>query len=189
MSNEGISNNERVYPENYNVQLHNLGSMEERTAEALLLQHDIEEILNINNIQIIQSTSRAKSIESIWAKIHRRMSYCMNDPLGDVYGVRIILNQDHIYLASKLLLEHFNAPKLFPWRLSSFVDYSQRGAKFRFPYSLPSYQAVHVYIPFGTGDIYKIGEVQLMTPDQLKNANRNRRYFERKQGRHISNSF
>lgn len=147
--------------------------MRQRIRVAFKLYQDLADLLNLTGITIVSSSFRAKTDESIHAKQGRR-EYRR---IVDIYGTRFILGEADIDLAAMTIANHYSPSEIteFPY----IIDF--RDPKNKQQWTSPSYKAVHVYFPFGGGELYHIGEAQLLTPNWMKTANHTRRHFERRQ--------
>ncbi len=93
--------------------------------------------------------------------VHRWM------PVPDIYGVRFILKEQDVSKASQTILESFLPEDRFPYPLPYIRDLTDPYTH-RTYYSDSRYQAIHIYVAFGEAEVPNIGEVKLMTPEQLK---------------------
>jgi hypothetical protein len=159
------------------------------------LYAEVKAVLSAAGIEIIDSTCRTKTTESIKRKESNRDSLNHILVMFDIFGVRFILNEQDIDLAVQALIAHFNPPNQYTssgYSVESpaVCDYRIK-TKPRPKFRLPSYQAVHLRVPFGQvqdpldkGEFLRhLGEIQLWTPQVQRTAERNRRYYERRQGR------
>lgn len=156
-------------------------NQQDREKIALDLHNQVKEIYQTENISVIQSFYRAKSDLSIYQKLLRRKPLTRNYPIPDLYGSRFIINIDQINPGINIILSRFNPPEIYPWLLTSVIDH--RNLKSKSIYSTKSYKAVHLYLPFQSNFNIHLGEIQLLTLDWLKSANRTRRHYEARQQR------
>lgn len=165
-------------------QRRHLPGYEDRVGVAAQFHAELYELLTANDVNIIYSSYRAKTNKDIQAKLRRRMLMHRWRPISDIYGARFILSQEQVPTAADVIISSYPAESRYPYDLPYIRDLTDPNTP-RTVYSNPRYQAVHVYVAFGGGEVPNIGEVQLMTPTQLIAANKTRRQYERRQARHL----
>lgn len=153
--------------------------LEDRNSIAVGFHSAVTGVLVNAGIPIFDSSFRAKSDESIKLKLQRKL---LATPLVDLYGTRFIIDEANIDPATRAILEEFNPPVEYPWGTPSVIDHRKPEEGSRYTSSL--YKAVHVYVPFGESKTQNIGEVQLLTPQWMKTADKTRNAYERRQERH-----
>ena len=142
--------------------------------------HDrVRSVVTNSGIAIIQSDFRAKSDESIAAKLYRRSSWHYDWPMPDVYGARFILRDEEVRAAITAVVDIYPEEHRFPYSLPRIRDLTDPNTP-RTRFSDPVYQAIHVYVAFGEIEVPNIGEVKLMTPEQLDMDIRTRTDYEEK---------
>lgn len=116
---------------------------------------------------------------NIWQK-YSKINFMASFPENDLYGVRPIVLEGEVTVASDILKLHFNLPERYPWGLPSFLDYTQ--PEDQSSRSHAHYRAIHLYVPFcasvGSLNVEDIGEIQIMTPQWRRIAEDTRSYYE-----------
>jgi len=169
-------------PETWNDQLKSLPQdIKERDRITAVFHQEVATVLTEKHISIINSFYRTKTEESIQNKLSRRLLRNRYNPILDIYGTRFIIEESSIDLAAQEILKHFKTPKKYSWGMPSVVDH--RKPEIRSYNSSKHYKAVHIYVPFIDTGVKNIGEIQLLTPEWMKTANRTKRHYYKRQGR------
>lgn len=158
-------------------QLRQLPPLEEQEGILARLFQNVDTLLTGSDISIDRerSSSRVKTWDRITAKLRRRG---VDKLILDVYGIQLILPEDHIYPALHLIQEAYPTPEEFPEGVPSLRDYNDPTNPWN-PLRQEDYHAVHMNIVFTDGVRTGIAEIQLMTAEQQEAAIRNREaYYE-----------
>lgn len=141
------------------------------------LHGEIKNVLQGQQISIIESSARTKTLERRMDKLQRRGR---DFPLPDVHGVRLILAAPDTHPAAQIILDHYPSPEKYWWGLPSYRDYSDPNMKGKYNRaSLDSYEAIHLNIRINEGA--RMAEVQIMTPEQFIIAEQTREEYLRRQ--------
>jgi hypothetical protein len=141
------------------------------------LHSEIRGVVEQQQISIIDSSARTKTLERRMDKLQRRG---WDFPLPDVHGVRLILATPDTHPAAQVILDHYPSPEEYWWGLPSYRDYSDPNTKGKYNRaSLSSYEAIHLNIRINEGA--RLAEVQIMTPEQLIIAEQTREEYLRRQ--------
>lgn len=154
----------------------------EEICKALHLR--IYSMLASNGIKIESSSHRVKTDERIEEKIKRK-NVIYPFPLNDIYGIRIITEESDREKIKNIIQSAFPAtPALLPDGKASVRDYRNPGVRSEHienhnPHMSDRYSAMHVNFIFRrkTSDVYDIGEVQVMTKEELKIYNETRPFY------------
>ena len=154
----------------------------EKICKALHLR--IFVMLASNGIKIESSSHRVKTDERIEEKIKRK-NVIYPFPLNDIFGIRIITEESDREKIKNLIQSAFPAtPALLPDGKTSARDYRDSGVRSEHienhnPHMSDRYSAMHVNFIFRRegSDIYDIGEVQVMTKEELKIYNETRPFY------------
>lgn len=134
------------------------------------LHNVILELLKVNGIEVVSSSFRLKSRESIMQKWKRTDP--STAPLADIYGVRYILkDEETIDRAVLVIKKYYPTPDIFPWDMPTL----RRGV-YKEESSHPDYNTTRMNILFS--EERKIAEIHLLTPEQEKIDKKTRDYYE-----------
>lgn len=139
---------------------------EVRTAQ---LHDEILHILQIDKIVVIGSSFRTKDRMSIKKKISRPTRPII--PLGDIYGIKLILDEEDIPSAVETIRKYWPTPENILGISTTRTGPNQIGPQ--------EYYSERVNIVF---DDNKLAELQLVTPDQEEENKRVRKFYEEKRG-------
>jgi len=168
-------------PENVYEQLRHLPDMEKRMLIAKEIFQGLSTLLVWNGVDVDWGKSgyRTKTVARIEDKIMRRNT---SESQRDIYGVRFITEENRrIWLKDLIQSAYPETPKFFTNGKSSSRDYRDslvRGAHIEKtnPHMSPVYSALHINFVFKQeeSNVFDIGEVQIMTTDELKIYNQTR---------------
>lgn len=172
-------------PANVAEQLQIPYSSDAKLTVCIGFRDDILNLLEAQSIEVVDSTFRVKSPQSIWGKVFRRLAIYQSFPVEDQYGVRVITTKvEEVHQGVMAIRDHYNRYDNLRWGWIDVPPYiKDRSSADKPKHSHPEYRACHVIVPFGSGPILFVGEVQLMANEWRKQNDRTRRYFERQQGR------
>ncbi|GEM_PF-6395820 len=139
---------------------------EVRTAQ---LHDEILSVLQENAVSLVTSSYRTKDRVSIKKKVSRPGR--PNIPLGDVYGVKLVLQEEDIPQAIVAVREHWPSPEDILGISTNRAGPNQIGPQ--------EYDSVRVNIVF---DRNKLAELQLVTPKQEEENQRIRKTYEERRG-------
>lgn len=166
---------EKTIPQSYTEQaevifvlkkIHGPRFEEVRTA---LLHDEVCSLLMENQIQVAASSWRTKSRMSIEKKLTRPTRPIL--PLGDIYGLKFILAEMDIPIATEKIREHWPTPDQIRGMSTIRTGPNQLGSD--------RYYSERLNIIF---DENKIAEIQLVTPEQEDENQRLRPFYEAKRG-------
>jgi hypothetical protein len=141
-------------------------------------------LLASNGIKIKSSSHRVKSDERIEEKIERK-NVIYPFPLNDNFGIRIITEEPDREKIKNIIQSAFPiTPALLPDGKASARDYRDPSVRSEHienhnPHMSDRYSAMHVNFIFRRegSDVYDIGEVQVMTKEELKIYNETRPFY------------
>lgn len=186
MSEVLTQNLSRRLPANAIEQIQLLPDVDERSRILTCLYNDIVNLLAKNGIKIDteRSSSRVKTDQRIQEKIFRRG---WRDPILDIYGLRLIMENDFRSKAIEVIRTMYPTDDIFPWGKHSCRDYSNPEIRSDFsnkfnPNIGNDYTATHLNITFGEGPVLNIAEIQLRTPREHELAESTRAIYLAAQG-------
>lgn len=143
------------------------------------LYSSVVHLLKKSQIEIVDSSFRLKTVDSMGEKISREAGGMNMNPLLDIYGIRIILkDSEQIKVAIDTIKKAYPTPSEFPWGVPSVRSGGNSA-------SHQEYFSTRMNIVFfvsGKTDA-KIAEIQLMTPQQYEVSKQHREFYEAGRGK------
>lgn len=157
-------------PGTYSEQLTSKMNENGRNILASVLHDDIKRDLVENKFDVVRSSYRGKSVESVDMAIDLREEYNIDKPVWDLCGMRFVFKTDEeIDRAIEWIKEEYCPPEEYKSKTPWISDFRKNEAK-------DIYQAVHVRLPFQVDIknqiIVDFMEIQFMTADQEENNNK-----------------